>query len=99
MHVCKMDEYLIESLDSKISELVARYEALLDENKELSSKLAAAQRELENITLTNKELQERIDRLQLTSAFENSSKDKAQAKRKISKLISEIDDCIAMLND
>ena len=94
-----MDEYLIESLDSKISELVARYEALLDENKELSSKLAAAQRELENITLTNKELQERIDRLQLTSAFENSSKDKAQAKRKISKLISEIDDCIAMLNN
>ena len=94
-----MDEYLIESLDSKISELVARYEALMGENKELSSKLAATQRELENITLTNKELQERIDRLQLTSAFENSSKDKAQAKRKISKLISEIDDCIAMLNN
>ena len=94
-----MDEYLIESLDSKISELVARYEALLGENRELSSKLAVAQRELENITLTNKELQERIDKLQLTSAFENSSKDKAQAKRKISKLISEIDDCIAMLNN
>lgn len=94
-----MDEYLIASLDSKISELVARYEALLGENRELSSKLAVAQRELENITLTNKELQERIDKLQLTSAFENSSKDKAQAKRKISKLISEIDDCIAMLNN
>ena len=94
-----MDEYLIESLDSKITELVARYETLVRENGELSSKLAAAKLELDNNSLTIKELQERLDKLQLTSAFEISSKDKAQAKRKISKLISEIDDCIALLNE
>jgi len=93
-----MDASVGENLRGKIEELVSRYEALLAENGELSAKVASYEKTIENNNLKINELTKRLDNLQLISAFGGDTPEKAETKRKISKLIGEIDKCIAMLS-
>lgn len=94
-----MEIDLIQNINGKINLLIAKYESVVAANAELSEKNSVLEREIKDKNETIKKLQERIDILQLTSAFENSSQDRNQAKRKISGLIREIDNCIELLND
>lgn len=94
-----METDLIQNINGKINLLIAKYESAVSANAELSERNSVLEREIKDKNATIKKLQERIDILQLTSAFENSSQDRNQAKRKISGLIREIDNCIELLND
>ncbi len=94
-----MDVFSTDGLKSKIEGLIEKYETLRTENAFLSAKVSSLERDAQDKSLTIKSLQERINKLQLTSAFENSSTDKSEAKRKVSKLIREIDGCIALLEE
>lgn len=94
-----METDLIQNINGKINLLIAKYESAVSANAELAERNSVLEREIKDKNETIKKLQERIAILQLTSAFENSSQDRNQAKRKISGLIREIDNCIELLND
>ncbi|NMB36709.1 MAG: hypothetical protein GX993_01545 [Bacteroidales bacterium] len=92
-----MNREVINSLEGKIGQLIARCEKLEKENRRLSEKVTA----LEGIDAkqidTIKRLKEQIERLQLIEAFGNMP-DRNEAKKRVSSLIREIDRCINLLN-
>ena len=61
--------------------------------------LADKDRKIETCNLRINELEQQIDKLQLTEAFKSSASDIKEAKQNISRLVREIDKCIALLND
>ena len=86
-------------LKARIEELVSRYETLDRENADLKHRLARCEKELDKKDTKLKELEKQADTLRLKEAFLGSSEDKAQARRKVARLIKEIDACVALLNE
>lgn len=95
----KSREILLNDLTKKIELLISKYEQVRAEKTDLSLKLAQCKEELENSNNKIKELEQKIDNLQLIEAFKASKSDVREAKHNIGKLIREIDKCIALLND
>lgn len=90
---------IIESLKGKIEVIISGYEQARADNYQLKRELEACKEELEINKNKTAELEDKIDKLQLADAFKVSSTDGKEAKRKIGKIIKEIDKCIALLND
>ena len=100
---CKI---LLEEHKRKIEYFISRYETLLAGNRELKEALASKDSEieayrekLENSNNKIKELEQKIDKLQLAGAFETSASDVKEAKQNIGRLVREIDKCISLLNN
>lgn len=90
---------VINSLKGKIELIISKYEQVIANNQQLNSDLNLCREELKfNINKT-KELEDKVNKLQLAEAFKSSSTDVKEAKQKIGKIIKEIDKCIALLND
>lgn len=92
-----MEGFLISKLKEKIDILISKYEEervanakLQDENQKLSEQLY-------NTNTRIKELEQQINNIQLREAFKGSSQDVAQARKKITFLIKEIDNCIDLI--
>ena len=95
----KSREILLNDLTKKIELLISKYEQVRAEKNELSLKLAQCKEELEISNNKIKDLEQKIDNLQLIEAFIASKGDVNEDKLNISKLVREIDKCIAILND
>lgn len=103
-----MDESYRTVLDThkkKIELFVSMYEKLRAENESLKAKLEsyrseleACKRLIETKTENIKELEQKIDKMQMAEAFAASAKDVKEAKQNIGRIIREIDRCIALLN-
>ncbi|MFA6770326.1 MAG: hypothetical protein WCR71_04050 [Bacteroidales bacterium] len=90
---------IINSLKGKIELIISKYEQEIANNQQLNQDLNLCREELKfNINKT-RELEEKVNTLQLAEAFKTSSSDVKEAKQKIGKIIKEIDKCIALLND
>ncbi len=90
---------VIGSLKAKIELIISAYEQSIADNQRLKQDLSLCREEL-NISINkNRELEDKVNRLQLVEAFKSSSTDVREAKQKIGKIIREIDKCIALLND
>ena len=88
---------MIEKLSQRIQELISAYETEKQERRRLES-------ELEKATTQNKaykeqiiELERTIDNLKLADAFKSGNADNTEARKKIDKLIKEIDKCITLM--
>ena len=88
---------MIEKLRQRIQQLVSAYETEKQERKRLES-------ELEKSSMQNKayreqilELERTIDNLKLADAFKSGNADNTEARKKIDKLIKEIDRCITLM--
>ena len=88
---------MIEKLRQRIQELISAYETEKQERRRLES-------ELEKATTQNKaykeqiiELERTIDNLKLADAFKSGNTDNAEARKKIDRLIKEIDKCITLM--
>jgi len=92
-------QFVIEGLKSKIELIISKYEEVASENRRLVQEFDQCRTDLNNSINKNKELEEKINKLQLIGAFTSSSADVKEAKQKIGKIIKEIDKCIALLND
>ena len=86
-------------LKAKIEVLLSRYETLDRENAEIKARLARCEKELERKDTKLKELEKQTDILRLKEAFLGTSDDRTQARRKIARLIREIDACVNLLNE
>ncbi len=86
-------------LRRKVEELVGRYEeterdlvSLRSEKEELEKKLHEKEEELI-------ELEEKYNKLQLSGAIKGDEESTRLARKRINKLVREIDKCIALLNN
>ena len=89
----------LRKLKGHIEQIISKYELALSENESLKGELERCRTELENKGDRNKELEKKVELMQLGDAFKASSEDVKEAKRKIGRIVREIDKCISMLND
>lgn len=88
---------MLENVKKSIIKLIAEYEAEKIKNRTLDDELERCKAELETCKKQKTELERQIDNLNLKIAFLASSGDGDTAKKKLEKLIREIDRCISLL--
>ena len=86
-----------ETLRQSIRRLISLYETEKSERARLESELEKAQMQNETCKEQITELKKEIDNLKLKQAFMADSADNIQARKKIDKLIKEIDRCISLM--
>ena len=94
-----MEQDLANRLKTKVEELISRYESLAAENAGLRASLAKSESDNQTKEQRIKELEKKIDNLRLKDAFLGTSVDRTQAKKKVARLIKEIDACVSLLNE
>jgi predicted nuclease with TOPRIM domain len=94
-----MEQDLAIRLKSKVEELISRYESLATENAGLRDSLAKSESDNQKKEQRIKELEKKIDNLRLKDAFLGTAVDRTQAKKKVARLMKEIDACVSLLNE
>ena len=87
---------MLDVLKQRISQLVAAYEKEKAERIRLSNELEHARQENNTYKEQIIELKRQIDNQKLAGAFLNNG-DNADSKKKIDRLIKEIDKCISLM--
>ena len=85
-----------EDLRSNITRLIALYEGEKKRADDACTLLAEKDKQIESCNLQIAELNRQIDNQRLTSAF-SAAGDNPEAKQRLTRLIAEIDKCIALL--
>ena len=88
----------LKILNRKIDELVNSYCNLKLENENLRTGKEALQTMLTERETEMKELEKKYERVKLTGALLGEGENANEAKRKITELVREIDNCIALLD-
>ena len=88
----------LKLLNRKIDELVNSYRDLKLENENLKTGKEALQTLLDERETEMKELEKKYERVKLTGALLGEGENANEAKRKITELVREIDNCIALLD-
>jgi len=88
---------MLNNLRQQISKLIALYEAEKTERIKLQIELEKYNRQSESYRTQITELEKQIDNLKLTKAFMADGTDNAEARKKIDKLMKEIDRCISLM--
>ena len=97
MHTGKNCSEMIEKLKKRIQQLISAYETERAERQRLQTELDKAVTQNEDYRKQITELERTIDNLKLADAFKAGNADNAEAKKKIDKLIREIDKCITLM--
>ena len=92
-------QIVIQKLKGHIEQIISKYELALSESISLKEELEKCKTDLENKNNRIKELEQKVELMQLGDAFKASSEDVKEAKKKIARIVREIDKCISMLND
>jgi len=85
-------------LNRKLDELLIKYSNLKAELAEFKSGNEALNSELEKRDARIKDLEIKYERVKLTGALLGGEGNGAEAKKKITDLVREIDKCVALLN-
>ena len=88
---------MLEILKQRIQKLIALYETEKAERVKLRMELEKSQRQNEAYREQITELEREIDNLKLKGAFMAGGTDNAQARKRIDKLVKEIDRCITLM--
>lgn len=91
---------MIQDLERYLEQLIARYEKVKAENASLKKSLSECTDKLETYRSRTEILEKKISSLQLSEAFVSSAgKDNKEARRRVERLIREIDKCIELLGE
>ncbi|MBN1112553.1 MAG: hypothetical protein JXA53_06510 [Bacteroidales bacterium] len=94
-----LGQTLILSLNSKISAVEDKVEKLLSENIKLKSENSKFQKSLLELQLENQALVNKNEMLKLSKTLNSiGESNSVESKAKITKIVREIDRCIALLN-
>ena len=88
---------MLENVKDRIRQLIAAYESEKMENKRLHTELEQTRMQNETYRKQIIELERQIDNLKLTEAFMAGGADSSAAKKKIDRLMKEIDRCISLM--
>jgi len=88
----------LKILNKKLDELFNKYNNLKSEYADLKTGSEAIRTQLHDRDARLKELEIKYERLKLTGALLGDGENGAEAKKKITELVREIDRCVALLN-
>ena len=88
---------MIDRLKERIQQLIAIYETERAERIRLEAELEKSKSQNIEYTKQITELERTIDNLKLADAFKAGNADNTEARKKIDKLIKEIDKCITLM--
>ncbi len=88
----------LDILNKKLDGLLERYIELNTENNKLKTENEKLKQMLQENEGKIKSLETRYERVKLSGALTGGGENAAEAKRKISELVREIDRCVALLN-
>ena len=87
---------MIEKLRQRIQQLISAYETERQERKRLEIELEKSLTQNKACKEQITELERTIDNLKLADAFKSGNTDNTEARKKIDRLIKEIDKCITL---
>jgi predicted nuclease with TOPRIM domain len=90
---------MLAELKKKINRLISLYETTNSEKDAVIKEKTELQAIINEKNNKIKELEKRIETLQLANAFKAGSLDQREAKQKVERIVREIERCIAMLNN
>ena len=88
---------MINKLKERIQQLISAYETEREQRIKLEAELARSETQNETYRKQITELERTIDNLKLADAFKSGNTDNAEARKKIDRLIKEIDKCITLM--
>ncbi|MFT4224029.1 hypothetical protein [Dysgonomonas sp.] len=92
------DEKLLADFELRMRQLIYLCDTLKDENSLLKKQLSQKKVEVESLTSQIEELKIKYDNVKFArSLTSGSSEEKEQAKKRLSKLVRDVDKCITML--
>ena len=94
----EVDGIVIENFESKLDRLMAAYSQLMQENAALREQLGLQSAELVEVREQYDELTESYAKLKLAKIISVNDTELGDTQRRLSKLVREVDKCIALLN-
>lgn len=91
------EEKTIRLLETYTRQLILKYQQLKEDNEELLNDLVEKDKELQAVKEQNKTLQSNYNNLKMAKMLEVGDQDIAAARQRISRLVRDVDKCIALL--
>lgn len=92
------DGFVVENFESKLSRLMQAYTQLKDENRVLRATIDSQSVELDQLREQYASLTQSYTDLKLAKIIGMGDSDIESAQQRLSKLVREVDRCIALLN-
>lgn len=92
------EEQALHTFETRVRQLILGYKQLEAENRKLKQLLADKQQALEDTAMQAAQLQSDYEHLKTARILSVSNDDMQGAKARITRLIREVDKCIALLN-
>lgn len=91
-------EKLLEKLEFRIQQLIYLCDSLKAENKSLKDEILLRDEQIGSISAKCEELQSKYNDLEFANTFTTSDSESVEvAKKRLSKLVQEVDKCISLL--
>ncbi len=94
----KYDE-LINAFETKLRKLISEYESLREQNEQLKAALEREQEDSANAQQQFFEIRNNYYRLRVARNLGVTEEERVESKRRINKIVREIDKCLALLNE
>jgi len=91
------EEKTIKILETRVRQLILKFQQQKEDNEELLADLVAKDEELNRAKEHNKQLEADYANLKMAKMLEVGDQDLAAAKQRINQLIRDVDKCIALL--
>jgi len=91
------EEKTMRLLETRTRQLILKFNQLKEDNEELLNELVRKDSELQEIKQQNKLLEANYTNLKMAKMLEVGDKDIDTAKKRIVKLVRDVDKCIALL--
>jgi len=92
-------EELINAFETKLRKLISEYESLREQNEQLKTALERKHEDLMQAHQQILEVRNSYDRLRVAQNLGVTDEERVESKRRITKIVREIDKCLALLND
>ncbi len=91
------EEKTMRLLETRTRQLILKFNQLKEDNEELLNELVRKDSELQEVKQQNKQLEANYANLKMARMLELGDQDIDAAKKRIAKLVRDVDKCIALL--
>ena len=92
------EEQALHLFETRVRQLILSYQKLAQDNQRLQQELVEKQQALDEALAQNQQINMDYNNLKLARMMTVNGEDLQSAKNRLSKLICEVDKCIALLN-
>lgn len=93
------NEKLLASFETRLRQLLLRFQQLKKENQDLSAMLEENEKNVKNLQLKLEQKQSDYDSLKMAKMMEITDGNLKDAKDRLARLIRDVNKCIAILSD